>query len=261
MLAGISRLVKTRAPRFHEIVKQGWRSARLPLPRMLMGNLVWIDSRLLGAEVTEPHVLHWIRASLSPGDTFFDVGAHQGWMALLAAKRVGQHGKVVAFEPSPPLVEILQYHQRVNRSPQMEIVAKAVSDVSATGIPFRLIGDGNSYLNALAGTAQSAWDTRTSTIEIETVTLDDFWRRTGWTPTVIKIDVEGAELLVLSGAEELLRAFHPILIVAVHPTWMPQGQTAEELFALLQGHGYRIVESKVVRYEGSDFGDYLCIPG
>jgi precorrin-6B methylase 2 len=70
-----------------------------------MGNLVWIDSRLLGAEVTEPYVLQWIRETLKPGDTFFDVGAHQDWMSLVAAKRVGRRGSVIAFEPSPPLVD------------------------------------------------------------------------------------------------------------------------------------------------------------
>jgi hypothetical protein len=138
----------------------------------------------------------------------------------------------------------------------MEIVPRqAVSDVVASGVPFRLIEGGNSYLNSLVGTKLAEGDARTSTIEIETVTLDDFWRLSGWKPTVIKIDVEGAELLAVRGAEALLSACHPKLIVAVHRAWMPQGQTAEELFVLLCKHGYRIVDSKVVRYEDSDFGD------
>ena len=118
MLLTISRAIKRRAPRVHEAVKKNWRLARLPLPKILMGNLVWIDSRLLGAEVTETHVLRWIRESLRPGDTFFDVGAHRGWMSLVAAKRVGPRGRAVAFEPSPPLVDVLRYHQRVNRMRQ-----------------------------------------------------------------------------------------------------------------------------------------------
>jgi FkbM family methyltransferase len=236
-------------------------SARRPLPKVLMVNLVWIDPRLLGAQMTEPHVLRWIRASLRPGDTFFDVGAHQGWMSLVAAKRVGRRGRVVAFEPSPPLLEVLSYHRHVNRTRRMEIVPKAVSDVTGDGAPFRLIEGGNSYLNSLAGTVQSETvGTRSSVIDVETVRLDDFWRESGCNPKVIKIDVEGAELLVLRGAETLLEACHPTLIIAVHPTWMPQGQTAEELFALIRQHGYRVADSKVVRYEESDFGDYLCIP-
>lgn len=259
MLASISRAIKKGSPRLHEALTRRWRSARLPVPKMLMGSMVWIDSRLLGAEMTEPHVLRWIQETLKPGDAFFDVGAHQGWMSLVAAKRIGTRGKVVAFEPSPPLVEVLRYHQYVNRLRQMEIVPKAVSDVVESGVPFRLIEGGNSYLNSLVGTKSAGADTQTSTIEIETVTLDEFWRLSGWKPAVIKIDVEGAELLALRGAEALLAACHPKLIIAVHPTWMPPGQTPEQLFLLLRKHAYRIADSKIVRYEDSDFGDYLCV--
>ena len=78
---------------------------------------------------------------------------------------------------------------------------------------------------------------------------------------MIKIDVEGAELMVLHGAAALLEECRPALIVAVHPSWMPQGQRAEDLFEFLGKLGYRVADSKVVRYEGSDFGDYLCVAG
>jgi Protein-L-isoaspartate(D-aspartate) O-methyltransferase (PCMT) len=110
VLASISRAIRRGFPRLHQTVTRTWRSAHLPLPKVLMGNLVWIDSRRLGAEVTEPYVLQWIRETLKPGDTFFDVGAHPGWMSLVAAKRVGRRGSVIAFEPSPSLVEVVRYH-------------------------------------------------------------------------------------------------------------------------------------------------------
>src|SRR5690349_8207993 len=45
---------------------------------------------------------------------FFDVGAHYGWMSLIGAQCVGAAGRVIAFEPAPPLVDILRYHKRVN---------------------------------------------------------------------------------------------------------------------------------------------------
>lgn len=260
MLGKMSRIVKSQAPRIHELVKRRWLSARLPVPRILMGDLVWIDPRLLAAQPTEPHVLRWIRESLRPGDTFFDVGAHQGWMSLVAAKRVGRRGKVVAFEPSPALVGVLKYHERVNRMSQLEVVAKAVADVSLARVPFHIVDGGNSYLNSLVGNVgRDVAGDRSSWIQVETVTLDTFWRNSGLEPAVIKIDVEGAELSVLRGADALLQACHTTLIVAVHPTWMPQGQKAEDVFTLLQKHGYRISDSKVVRYDESDFGDYLCV--
>jgi hypothetical protein len=49
-------------------------------------------------------------------------------------------------------------------------------------------------------------------------------------------------------------------MIAVHPTWLPPGQTVAELFALLRSFGYQVIDSKVVRYEAAEFGDYLCVP-
>jgi hypothetical protein len=54
---------------------------------------------LFGSRPTAAHVLKWIDERLRPGDTFFDIEAHYGWMSLLACRRVGARGKVIAFEP------------------------------------------------------------------------------------------------------------------------------------------------------------------
>jgi hypothetical protein len=85
-------------------------------------------------------------------------------------------------------------------------------------------------------------------------------RETQLIPAAIKIDVEGAELLVLEGAKTLLKRYRPILMIAVHPTWLPPDQTAGRLFALLRSFGYQVIDSRVVRYEEAEFGDYLCVP-
>ena len=95
---------------------------------------------------------------------------------------------------------------------------------------------------------------------VETTTLDVFYQETQLIPAAVKIDVEGAELLVLEGAKTLLTHHRPILMIAVHPTWLPPGQTASQLFALLRSFGYQVIDSKVVRYEEAEFGDYLCVP-
>ncbi|HTF72700.1 MAG TPA: FkbM family methyltransferase [Edaphobacter sp.] len=232
----------------------------MPVPRLLLGKPVWIHYRLLSFRHNEPHVLRWIVKTLRPGDVCFDVGAHHGWMSMVAARQTGHKGRVVAFEPAPALVEFLSYHKRLNRLPQIEIVPKAVSYRDGSGMPFHLIGDGNSFMNYLSGLNIPENSLRgESSIEVETVTLDTFSRLSGLIPNLIKIDTEGAELWVCQGARHLLATHRPALILATHPLWLPEGQRIEELFELLHDLGYRIVDSVVYEYGNADFGDYLFV--
>jgi hypothetical protein len=76
---------------------------------------------------------------------------------------------------------------------------------------------------------------------------------------MVKIDVEGAELWVCEGARRLLAHRRPALIIATHPTWLPEGQKIDDLFALLSDYGYRIIASDTLRYQETDFGDYLFV--
>jgi FkbM family methyltransferase len=260
VLPALSSTMKKRVPTLHQFLKQSLGKFKFPVPKMLFGRPVWTNSRLLSKTLTEPHVMKWIADTLSPGDVFFDVGAHQGWMSMVAARQVGRRGKVAAFEPSPALVEFLSHHKRLNRLSQVDIIAKAVSNRDEAATPFYLVRDGNSFMNCLAGTNITEISPENkSVIEIESITLDVYARQSGLIPDLIKIDTEGSELWVCQGARHLLAQHHPVLIIATHPVWLPKGQTIEELFDLLNDLGYRIVDSVISRYRGTDFGDYLCV--
>jgi FkbM family methyltransferase len=243
----------------HQFLKSGLARTGVPVPKMLFGRPVWTHSQLLNRELTEPHVYRWIANHLRKGDVFFDVGAHQGWMSMFAARRTGRAGKVVAFEPSPPSLGFLSYHKKVNRLSQIDIIPKAVMNRDAK-IPFYLVGDGDGYMNSLFGTDTPEISARGKTvIEIEATTLDTFSRESGLIPNMVKIDAEGAEIWVCEGAKNLLAHHHPALIIATHPLWLPEGQEIEDLFNLLNGFGYRVMDSDVYKYNGADFGDYLCV--
>src|ERR1700678_2031950 len=125
MLGAINSGLKRYTPGLHHLLKRGAERTALPLPRMLWGRPIWTHFQLRNQVVWGESVLGWISALLQPGDVFFDVGAHHGWMSMVAARRTGRTGRVVAFEPSPSSVDFLRYHKRMNRLPQMEIVPKA----------------------------------------------------------------------------------------------------------------------------------------
>jgi FkbM family methyltransferase len=260
MPATLNSLLKNHAPGLHRFLKRSLARTGLPVPKMLFGRPVWTHSQLLNRILTEPHVYRWIAGCLRPGDVFFDVGAHQGWMSMFAARKTGRSGKVVSFEPSPSSLGFLSYHKRVNRLSQMDIVPKAVTNRDDAGIPFYLVGDGNAFMNSLFGTDTPEISARGKTIiEIETITLDTFSRQSGLIPHLIKIDAEGAEIWVCEGAKHLLTHHHPALIIAIHPLWLPEGQEIEDLYKLLNSFGYRVADSYIYDYDGADFGDYLYV--
>jgi FkbM family methyltransferase len=264
MVRAAAKALKRRAPRLHELLNRFFLGSKFPAFTLLNGKFTLTAPKLISMPPTEPHVLRGIDELLRPGDTFFDVGAHYGWMSMAACHCVGGKGKVVAFEPSPLLVELLQYNKKANRFRQMEIVAKVVADADGRVVPFYLVDRGDSFLNSLVDhrtepTGGSA--ERKTTIQVETITPDDFSKITNTYPNAVKVDVEGAELLVLQGSRELLKECRAAFIVSVHPTWLPPGQNVTEVFDLFRVHRYKVAASQLVQYDGADFGDYLLVPG
>jgi FkbM family methyltransferase len=252
--------VKKQLAGFRRFLKRGAQLTGLPVPKMLWGRLVWTHFQLRNRVVWGDTVLRWISERLKPGDVFFDVGAHHGWMSMVAARKTGPSGKVVAFEPSPSSVEFLRFHKRVNGITQMEIVPKAVTAEDAASAAFILIGNGDAVMNSLVELDEVKSDPRgSSVIPVEAVSLDSYTLQTGLVPAMIKIDTEGAEIWVCEGARRVLAENRPALIIATHPAWLPEGQKIEDLFSLLASYGYRIVASETMRYRDTDFGDYLCV--
>ncbi len=168
---------------------------------------------------------------------------------------------MVAFEPSPVLLDILLHHKQVNRLPQVEVVAKAVSDVDADSVPFFLVNRGLSFRNSLTiGPDDTPYVTaeEKTKYDVGSVTLDRFVEDSAIIPDVIKIDVEGAELLVLQGAESLLARHHPSLILGVHSYWLPRWQNVDQILDFVHRHQYQIEEEHMVSFEGGYVADYLC---
>jgi FkbM family methyltransferase len=252
--------LKKRAPRVHAFAKRIFYWSKLPALKRLNGKLTLAWPRLFGIPPDEPHVLGWIGELLRPGNTFLDVGAHCGWMSLAACHAVGKRGRVIALEASPGLADVLRYNKAVNRFQQMEIVSKAVADCDGGVVRFHLVSGGSSRLNSLLDHPLETEGTalEKSAIEVETITLDKFCLDRDLQPDVVKIDVEGAELLVLSGSERLLKECRTTFIVAVHPAWLPAGQTPTDIFELFQSHGFRVAAKHVVRSDGH--GDYVFAP-
>ena len=158
------------------------------------------------------------------GAVIWDVGAHIGFHTLGFATAVGPTGRVVGFEPNPSNRSRLQ--QNLENNPDLasriDILPCALSDRDGES-PFvfsREIDSGASSMSFLEGTTphvDSGLSTAWETIRVPLRTVDGIIRDgSAPRPDVIKIDVEGAELLVLRGAAETLRTAPPTVIVEVH---------------------------------------------
>lgn len=142
---------------------------------------------------------------LRPGMVVFDVGAHAGYFTLLATRLTSPGGRVVAFEPDPRNLASLGANVRLNSLADVVVVGKAVAD--AVGRRGFRSGTGS-------GTGRLSDSDHESTVE--TTTLDAYGLDSGLAPAAIKIDVEGAELEVLAGAERTLTSHHPLIFLSTH---------------------------------------------
>jgi FkbM family methyltransferase len=142
------------------------------------------------------------------GDIVIDVGAAFGFYTIMASKRVGQQGKVVAIEPQPNILEMLNRNIKLNELTNIITLNYAV--YSERG-KVRLYSN-YSIIQERAGQSLQSF------IEVSADTLDNLLRQVGideanW----IKVDVEGAELEVLKGAAGILSRSSDIsILVEVH---------------------------------------------
>jgi FkbM family methyltransferase len=150
------------------------------------------------------------------GDTVVDVGAHIGLYSLIAAKRVGPSGKVIAIEPDPENFKILKKNILLNQLSNVEALECAVY---STRGKLRLflpeLEQGRTIFNTVM---QDRARTSTNFLEVEANTLDNILESINITEVNwIKIDVEGAELEVLKGAVNTLSSNKNIaLVVEIH---------------------------------------------
>jgi FkbM family methyltransferase len=200
-------------------------------------------------DIIERHILfqgyfeykesRFIRRVLGRGQVFVDIGANIGWHSLLAATRVGQSGRVVAFEPASRAFDHLVRNIGLNQFSQVEALHYGLSNCEATFEIFPC-EEANSGANSLYGTVAGAGS------PIEQVLVrpgDQVMAELGISAIdFCKIDVEGAEVDVLEGLAETLgaRRIRTIMIEVSHTSLARAGRSPEELIAKLTAHGFQL---------------------
>jgi FkbM family methyltransferase len=162
--------------------------------------------------------------TVQPGCVVYDIGANVGFYSLLSARLVGNSGKVYSFEPLEQNLRYLRRHVDLNHLENVTVLPVAVSEK-------RGVCCFEEGLNTSMGHLSSQGN-----LTVPVVALDELLASGEIVaPDFLKIDVEGAELLVLLGARYILEVYHPTLFLATHGN-----EVHQQCCEFLMGLGYQL---------------------
>jgi FkbM family methyltransferase len=150
--------------------------------------------------------------SLRPGFTFVDVGANLGYYSLGAGRRVGEEGRVFAFEPNPTTLARLRRNVALSQGGMIRVFDCALADAPGEAV---LHAPLEPAMHGHASLMNQDWAGNVKTT-VPVRRLDDVLGETLSRLDTIKIDAEGSELAVLRGAERLVRTFKPSILVELN---------------------------------------------
>lgn len=205
-----------------------------------------LETRKICALDAEEEPLARFLGELQPGDVVYDVGANLGLYAVPGAMKLaslgpsahGVRGRVVAFEPVPAWAARLRQNTRANGLSNLDLFDVALSNTNGrAGFLMKPVA-GSGMGSLIDGYGAHIPAASRQQIEVEVTRADDLVARHGLPrPTVLKIDVEGAEFKVLEGFGALLADRNcRFALIEVH-----RGLSEEaSLHALLAAHGFVI---------------------
>jgi FkbM family methyltransferase len=186
----------------------------------------------------EPRQTAIFAGEVGAGACVLDIGANTGHYTLLGSLLVGPAGRVVAIEPDPRNRYFLAEHVRLNRLANVTMLPVAIGREDGQA---RFGGDRGSGTRRLSKDGSAVVDVRS---------IDSIVAEIECAPTCIKMDVEGAELEALKGAEQTLSRLRPVIMIATHGA-----ERRRACLRLLAERGYR-----TTAIDGKKRRNFLCIP-
>jgi FkbM family methyltransferase len=187
----------------------------------------------------------------------YDLGASIGYITLLLAKLVGEAGRVFAFEAHPKNVTRLTENISMNDFGSRVTIVPAA--VTASSQPIRFFSGPSSATGKVAGSAGRENLDYRDEILVDGISIDDFvFRQGNPAPQIIKMDIEGGEVLALPGMFQTLKEVRPTLLIELHG-----GEAAQTAWQMLTDAGYRLCRinpgfPRVVSLEALGWKAYLA---
>jgi len=180
-----------------------------------------------------------VKNEIKPNDVVLDVGAHIGYFTLLFAKLVGSEGKVFSFEPEPKNFELLTKNIEINNYENVITESKIVSDKNKTWTLYTF--ETSSGANRIYKPNENI---NVKPIEVDSISLDEYFKNSEFLKRIkfVKIDVEGAELLVLKSMKSIFQNNNNIkLLLEFNPKFLLEiGSKSSDFFNLLHSESFSI---------------------
>ena len=223
---------------------------------------LWELTRSMSLFTKEPGTCEWIRNEVAQGEVFYDIGANIGIYSILAAFRVGNNGKVYAFEPHSVNFSRLATNIVANGLHQIIVPCNfALNDVDGY-FPFNYSSLEGASADSQLGTVQGAHENeyRPEVSELKSAASVDGLIEAGTVrpPHHVKLDVDGNELLILRGMERLLKGDSRPKSVQIEIN----KRDKERIVPFMEKHGYELAHKhytasgmKLIK-KGGDPEDY-----
>lgn len=210
--------------------------------------LVWPEEPTICASIKaktyEPHTVAAFRRMLRPGMSVVDIGANVGFLTLTAAALVGPTGSVVAVEPNPMNVKLMEASRRLNGFAHVRVLPVAAGREVGL-LALRTDGSNGTAVQLTGDYASPLGATMVPVVNLEAALGDHGNDRVDF----IKVDVEGAEGAALAGLERIIDRDHPAIVSEFSPDAMPMlsGMTGREYLESFVRRGYKL---SVLRKDG-----------
>lgn len=199
-----------------------------------LGRVIYTDNNF------EVKTRYELISSIATGMTVIDIGANIGYYTVQFANIVGKTGKIYAFEPNPIINKLLIENINLNNYQNVIVENIALSNSDAD-VLMHLPNDG---YEAHGSMMPNETFVSSKTIISKAITLDDYVKNNKINSIdLIKIDTEGAELLVFNGAHNVLKSMKPkIVFECAEPLCKSFNHSVIDVLSLLKEYGYKIEE-------------------
>lgn len=207
-----------------------------------IGDMGDLTPALVSTGIYHKQMTKVVKSIIAKGMVCLDIGANIGYFTLIMARLVGEEGKVFAFEPEPHNFDLLVKNIAINGYHNITPIQKAISNKNGRAELF--LDRVNPGSHSLVRPEQNTHTFGGDVIEVETQTLDSFFRDYNGKIDFVKMDVEGAELTVLEGMGNITNKNKDLAIIT---EFLPDsltrfGSSPEEFLNRPLQHGFKLYD-------------------
>ena len=212
----------------------------------------------------EPEFAELVTQNLDPKKDALDIGANVGLFTVLMSSLVAHSSRVLAVEPTPGAIHYLRRNIARNNCQEKVLVFEGVLANKDMTTTIHTVPGREEYSSIQERTVHdSLHDASCVAVEVKGCTLDSVVEMYSLKPGFVKLDTEGAEFLVLSGAGSTLTRWRPVILAELVDKFLRNfGHSSHDFVALLEQHNYTVVNASVpeVPIKFPFCGEVLALP-